>query len=372
MNSNSTLETEPLPALARPGESVEGELQKGGASLRKRRPGRGRGRARRGRRRNARRRPDAQAGGAAWYHVLSASEERALAERNKDGDPIARQQLILAHLKLVRSIVGQYKSSELSYDDLVQEGNLGLIRAARDFDPATHRTRFSTYAKFWIRGFIVRALATNSSVIKVPEYQLNLRARQRRALAGDGGQGESAMGTLRSAQPGLGEVAGPVGGSPRQQELMRRMKMECSSDLADEEDEELIVLRAAVPECDLPERILEKGELRSLVQAAMRHLSPVERWVIRERYGLGATSPDRGELRAPSSQAGGLATPTPGPPSPGAAPAGMRRRSQAYYHQNYRQIGRACRLSVKRIRQVEKTALGKLREFLRASLAPTT
>src|SRR5262245_38060833 len=72
--------------------------------------------------------------------------ERELAERIKRGDPDARTQLILSNLRLVVSIARRYRSSKLSFEDLVQEGNLGLIRASQDFDPALHESRFSTYA----------------------------------------------------------------------------------------------------------------------------------------------------------------------------------------------------------------------------------
>ena len=100
---------------------------------------------------------------------LSAGEERTLAERIKAGDVDAGQQLITANLGLVLHAVSDYKQCGVPLDDLIQEGNLGLIRAARHFDPATHTARFATYATYWIRCFIVRALASNGSLIQRPE-----------------------------------------------------------------------------------------------------------------------------------------------------------------------------------------------------------
>lgn len=88
--------------------------------------------------------------------LLSALEETKLAERIKEGDRLAQEQLILANRRLVFRIVREYKTTGISREDLVQEGSVGLIRAAQNFDPATHGIRFSSYAGFWIRAFIQR------------------------------------------------------------------------------------------------------------------------------------------------------------------------------------------------------------------------
>ncbi len=125
---------------------------------------------------------DASADSARDPSLLSATEERVLAERIKRGDTAARKQLILANLRLVISIARKYKSSNLSFDDLVQEGNLGLIRASQDFDPSIRDSRFSTYAKLWIKAFVHRALITNDSLIRVPEHLFELRKRYCQAI----------------------------------------------------------------------------------------------------------------------------------------------------------------------------------------------
>src|SRR5207245_635053 len=101
--------------------------------------------------------------------------------RIKKGDTVvARTQLILANLRLVVCIARRYRSSKLSFDDLVQEGNLGLVRASQDFDPSVHNTRFSTHAEFWIKSFIHRAIIANDSLIQVPANVFWLRKRYRR------------------------------------------------------------------------------------------------------------------------------------------------------------------------------------------------
>ena len=118
--------------------------------------------------------------------LLSALEERKLAERIKAGDQLAQQELVLANRKLVYRIVRNYPTSGISAEDLVQEGSVGLIRAAQNFDPATHAIRFSYYATFWIRAFIQRAVSNNSSVVRLPEYTRAARAPTSARLASSG------------------------------------------------------------------------------------------------------------------------------------------------------------------------------------------
>ena len=92
------------------------------------------------------------------------------------GDTAAQKQLITANLALVLRAVRDYKRSGIPMDDLVQEGNLGLIRAAQSFDPSAHTARFATYARFWIRASLLRALASNGSLIQLPERSTSTAA----------------------------------------------------------------------------------------------------------------------------------------------------------------------------------------------------
>ena len=101
--------------------------------------------------------------------LLSAMQERTLAKRIKAGDQHAQEELVLANRKLIFRIVRGYRTSGVSEDDLIQEGSVGLIRAAQNFNPRTHRIRFSTYAAFWIRAFIQRALSDNGSLVRTEE-----------------------------------------------------------------------------------------------------------------------------------------------------------------------------------------------------------
>ena len=103
--------------------------------------------------------------------LLTAVEEIEIARRVKIGDPQAKKELIQANLRLVVSVAKKYQNRGLPFLDLIQEGNLGLIRAAEKFDPE-RGYKFSTYATWWIRQGITRALADKSRTIRVPVHMV--------------------------------------------------------------------------------------------------------------------------------------------------------------------------------------------------------
>jgi RNA polymerase sigma factor (sigma-70 family) len=107
--------------------------------------------------------------GAARHPLLSTRQERKLAERIKRGDRRAAERLILANRRLVFRIARQYKSTGVCKDDLIQEGSVGLIRAAHNFDPSTRPIRFAVYAALWIRASIQRALSIDAASPDLPE-----------------------------------------------------------------------------------------------------------------------------------------------------------------------------------------------------------
>ncbi|WP_406694481.1 RNA polymerase sigma factor RpoD/SigA [Singulisphaera sp. Ch08] len=115
--------------------------------------------------------------------LLSAVEERELAERVAIGDPYARDHMVKANLRLVVNIARGYLGKGLCLEDLIEEGNLGLMRAVEGFDGMMD-TRFSTYASYWIKQSIRRAVMNNGKPIRLPAYMVSLLAKWKRVSNG--------------------------------------------------------------------------------------------------------------------------------------------------------------------------------------------
>ena len=114
--------------------------------------------------------------------LLTAVEEKELAVKIGNGDTAARDRMVRANLRLVVNIARGYSGKGLSLQDLIEEGNLGLLRAVEGFDPAMG-TRFSTYASYWIKQSIKRALINSGKTIRIPAYMVELLSKWRRASA---------------------------------------------------------------------------------------------------------------------------------------------------------------------------------------------
>ena len=114
--------------------------------------------------------------------LLTADEEKALAFRIRKGDAEARDRMVRSNLRLVVNIARNYTGKGLALQDLIEEGNLGVLRAVEGFDP-TMNTRFSTYANYWIKQSIKRALVNTAKTIRIPAYMVELLTKWRRATA---------------------------------------------------------------------------------------------------------------------------------------------------------------------------------------------
>jgi len=112
--------------------------------------------------------------------LLTADEEKDLARRIGVGDTAARDRMVRANLRLVVNIARGYTGKGLALQDLIEEGNLGLLRAVEGFDPNMN-TRFSTYASYWIKQSIKRALVNTAKTIRIPAYMVELLSKWRRA-----------------------------------------------------------------------------------------------------------------------------------------------------------------------------------------------
>ena len=114
--------------------------------------------------------------------LLTAEEERDLAAQVAVGDPYAREHMVKANLRLVVNIARGYLGKGLCLEDLIEEGNLGLMRAVEGFD-GMMETRFSTYASYWIKQSIRRAVMNNGKPIRLPAYMVSLLAKWKRVTA---------------------------------------------------------------------------------------------------------------------------------------------------------------------------------------------
>lgn len=114
------------------------------------------------------------------FDLLSNEKEKELAARAKDGDANAKKTLVEHNLRLVVSIARKYKGVGMSFQDLVQEGSIGLMRAADKFDP-DKGFKFSTYATYWIKQAISRAVAEQNRIIRVPSHIIDLASKIKKA-----------------------------------------------------------------------------------------------------------------------------------------------------------------------------------------------
>ena len=114
--------------------------------------------------------------------LLTADDEKMLARAIALGDKAARERMVRANLRLVVNIARGYVGKGLALQDLIEEGNIGLLRAVQGFDPNVG-TRFSTYASYWIKQSIKRALVNTAKPIRIPAYMMELLCKWRRAAA---------------------------------------------------------------------------------------------------------------------------------------------------------------------------------------------
>jgi RNA polymerase primary sigma factor len=151
--------------------------------------------------------------------LLNADEERELSRRTREGDEESRARLIKSNLRLVISIAKKYRGRGVLFEDLIQEGNAGLIKAVERFDPSLGN-RFSTYATWWIRQAVTRAVADHARTVRLPAHVVDAVFRLRRAenelsveLGRDATEEELAhrLGTKPEEVRRLHEVSQPVG-----------------------------------------------------------------------------------------------------------------------------------------------------------------
>ena len=210
---------------------------------------------------------------------LTPAEEIELAQRVAAGDEWARHQLIESNLRLVIAIACQYTSIGVPLLDLIQEGNLGLMRAAEKFDPR-RGCRFGTYATLWIRQAVNRAAINQSRLIHLPEQVVWHLGKVRRVVAQfwqENGRDPQPEQIAQTSKIDLDEVIQLLGLIEQPISLDRRINDEAHSSLADTLED------SAAPALD---EIAAQHVLSEQVHRAMAFLPPRERLVITLRYGI--------------------------------------------------------------------------------------
>src|SRR5215213_3160615 len=214
------------------------------------------------------------------HRILSREEEAVLSARIQEGDQTAWEELVRCNLRLVVSIARRYVGRGLDFADLIQEGNLGLMRAARGFD-AAFGTKFSTYATWWIKQAIGRAISNKASLIRLPVHA----ADEERLLSG----ARKRLRAVTGREPSVGELSGYVGKSEREvTEALAARKTVVSYDVAvgPEEDGSLSDLLPDETEADTEDLLMEDA-LKNSIHELLAKLPERERYVVERRYGLG-------------------------------------------------------------------------------------
>ncbi|MEZ5987701.1 MAG: sigma-70 family RNA polymerase sigma factor [Planctomycetota bacterium] len=249
--------------------------------------------------------------------LLTAKEEIELARLVQQGDMAAREHMIRANLRLVVSIAKNYVNRGLSFMDLIEEGNIGLMKAVERFDPDAG-CRFSTYATWWIKQSIRRALISTVKTVRVPSYMVEIISKWKNLAL--------ELSFFLGRQPTSAEIAEELGLAEDNRNIMRQTVQTNGSpnsivslDVLPAADETLHDADARRPE----EEVLDASEVDKLYEL-LQDMDEEESEVLRMRFGLTTGDGEGMTLKA---------------------------------------IGETLGLTREKVRQIEKRALGKLQEF---------
>ena len=217
------------------------------------------------------------------YPLLTAEEERRLGLAVKAGGPAgsaAAERLATANLRLVVSIAKKFRprGGGVSFLDIVQHGNLGLMRAVQGYDP-DRGYKFSTYATWWIRQTIMRGIADEDRAIRLPVHLMEARSKIRHA--------EATLEQELGRQPTVAEIARRAKVPAEKVETVRKQQLPMSLDLCVGEDGETTISDFVEdPDAKTPEGTLESAAVAAEVRAMLNRLPERERDILCRRFGI--------------------------------------------------------------------------------------
>lgn len=224
-------------------------------------------------------------GSIAKFSLLSADEEKDRSRKAENGDTQAAEDLITHNLRLVVSIAKKYTGKGLDLDDLIQEGNIGLMTAVKKYDP-DKGFRFSTYSTWWIRQAIIRGISNSGKMIRIPVHMNDRLYKIKKA--------KNILSNKIGHDPSIAEIAEYMGESEEKikEALLYTADVGSLDRTIDEDGESAVGDFVEDKNAESPEEHMMKSELKDEIHELMdKYLTEKERLVVTRRFGLDGNEP---------------------------------------------------------------------------------